>query len=429
MSRFIAFLYLLAALLVVLLVALLVALVAPVRAQPANQLVPPRKLVDANSWVCAIDPQEDVQCWLDVQSGSWPSPTLKASPRAFQKVPGVARVVAIEGDYDYVCSLDREGAVHCWGSVWTHERQRLWPKQIALAGPARQIVVEGGAGCALLVSGKVQCWGVATCMPGMRPERLIELSEELETIELPAEPIQLSAGMGTRCALDRQGAVTCWGDICRGYTEPQCTPTRIKLSGVTAIASMCGIVGKERELHCWTGRDGWQTSDYADTSNGCADTRVRNIKHVKQLAVGASSGLALTDEGHVYYWGDAHSGGIANIGHDAWAAETISLAHAVQQGNTGASFEAQAPEVSLGPMRRVYHRPRFELAPVRLPSVPGVRGVIASGHYNCLELDEAGPYCEFVLGRVPFHLEEVWPTVRFDAGRRGSLEGQPARPR
>lgn len=404
MSRVIAFLYLLAAL----------AAPAPARAQPANQLVPPRKLVDANSWVCAIDRQEDVQCWLHVQSGVWPSPTLKASPRAFQKVPGVAHVVAIDGNYDYVCSLDREGSVHCWGSVWTHERQRLWPKQIPLAGPARQIVVSGGAGCALLASGQVQCWGVATCMPGMRLKGFIELTEELETIELPVEPIQLSAGMGTWCALDRQGAVTCWGDICRGFVEPQCTPMRMKLSGVAAIASMCAIVGKERELHCWTGRDGWQTLESdIDVASGCTDTRVRNIKHVRQLAIGASSGLALTDEGQVYYWGDAHAGGITDSGHGLRIPETISLDHAVRQGHDGASFEELVPEVSGGPTHRVYGRHRFALAPVRVPSVPGVRGVIASGHYNCLELDKAGPYCELVLGHVPFRLEDVWPAVRF----------------
>ena len=393
-------------------------IVQPVLAQDAHQLVPARKLVDASSWICAIDPQEDVQCWLHVQSGAWPSPTLKSSPRAFQKVPGVRGAVAIDGDYDYVCALDRSGAVHCWGSLWTHERQRLWPKQIALAGPARQIVVSGGAGCALLASGQVQCWGVATCLPGMRNERLIELSEEPETVELPAVPVQLSAGMGTWCALDQQGTVSCWGDICRGFVEPRCAPKRMKLTGVRAIASLCGIVGKDRELHCWTARDAWQTPESADVAaNGCKETRVRNIKHVKQLAVGASSGIALTDEGHIYYWGDAHAGGIVDIGREVQAPATISLDHAAHQGVTGASFEDRAPEVSVGAIRRAHTTQRFELAPERVPSVPGVKGVLASGHYNCLELDAGGPYCELVLGRVPFKLQDVWPTVRFDPGR------------
>ncbi|HET8937333.1 MAG TPA: hypothetical protein VFN67_28015 [Polyangiales bacterium] len=104
------------------------------------------------------------------------------------------------------------------------------------------------------------------------------------------------------------------------------------------------------------------------------------------------------------------------------APEMISLEHAVQQGNAGASFEDQAPEVSIEPSRRVDARSRFELAPKRLPNVPGVRAVIASGHYNCLELDGKGHYCEFVLGRVPFRIENVWPNVHFDPGRAGSLD-------
>lgn len=386
-------------------------LVKPVRAQPASQLVPPRKLVDANSWICAIDPHEEVQCWLRVQRHAWPSPTIKASPRSFQKIPGLSQVLALDGGDDYVCSLDRRGVVHCWGSVWTHERQRLWPKQIPLAGPARQVVVNSGAGCALLASGQVQCWGVAMCMPGMRSQK-IELTEEPETVDLASEPVQLSAGMGAWCALDKQGAVTCWGEICRGFVEPECTPKRLPLRDVHAIASLCAIVGRDRELHCWTGRDGWQTPERADASNSCAVTRLRTVKHVKQLAVGVSSGLVLTDEGHVYYWGDAHAGGIADIGAELHAPETISLDHAIQQGSARPSFEATVPEVSAGRTRRVHRSKRYELAPERLPSIPGVKGVIASGHYNCLERDE-GPYCEFVLSRVPFRLNDVWPTVSF----------------
>jgi hypothetical protein len=252
----------------------------------------------------------------------------------------------------------------------------------------------------------------------MRSSKHIELSEQPETVELSAAPTQLSAGKGAFCALDTQGTVACWGDLCPGMEEPQCTPTRMKLSDVRAIASMCGIVGKQRELHCWGGRDGWQSVE----DRGCKNTRVRNIQHVKQLAVGVSSGLALTDEGDVYYWGDAHAGGIADIGSAVRAAESISMEHAVQQGNTGASFEGQAPEVSVEPSRHVDAKSRFELAPKRLPRLPGVRAVIASGHYNCLELDAKGPYCEFVLGRVPFRIENVWPNVHFDPGRAGSLD-------
>ena len=48
--------------------------------------------------------------------------------------------------------------------------------------------------------------------------------------------------------------------------------------------------------------------------------------------------------------------------------------------------------------------------------------MIASGHYNCLELDSKGAYCEYVLGRVPFRLENAWPDVRYDPGRAGSLD-------
>lgn len=189
--------------------------------------------------------------------------------------------------------------------------------------------------------------------------------------------------------------------VCADFHGPQCTPTRMKLSGVRAIASMCAIVGKERELHCWAGGDGWQS---ADANRSCVDMRLRNVQHVKQLAVGASSGLALTDEGDVYFWGNAHAGAIADIGYEAHAPEIISLEHAGQRGNTGASFEDQAPEVQIEPSRPVDFSARFALAPKQLPSVPGVRGVIASGHYNCLELDSKGAYCEYVLGRVPFRL-------------------------
>ena len=391
------------------------------RAQTSfEQATPARKLIDAGSWICAVDAQEEVQCWLEVRARAWPSPTIKSSPSAFQKVPGLGQVTAIDGDDDYVCALDRRGLVHCWGSIWTHDMQRLWPMRIALTSPARQLAVSSGAGCALLDTGEVQCWGMSICLPGVvSSQRIIRLSEEPQTIELQVKPIQISAGQGAFCVLDGRGEVTCWGDMCRGHVDHACMlPTRMPVRDVQAIASLCGIVGKEREVECWGGRDAWQTPESsADSKNYCKPSRLRSVKHVKQLAVGYSSGLVLTDEGAVYHWGDGHAGDLLSLGRDVEAAQTISMDHARQQGDFGAAFEEPKPEVRIGPSKPVSGSRRFSLAPRRLPHVPSVKGVIASGHYDCLELADGGPLCEFVLGRVPFRLEQVWPSVRFDAGR------------
>jgi hypothetical protein len=400
-------------------------LAAPARAQTPSELVPPRTFVDAGQWICAIDDREDVQCWLNVEKGEWPNPTLASSPRTFQKIPGMSHAVAIDGSYNYVCSLDRQGSVHCWGDLGGGA-PRLWPRRIALSGPARQLVVRDGAGCALLGSGQVQCWGFDLCLPETRSGDLLVYSEDPVLLELQSEPIQLSASGVAWCALDRQGFVTCWGETCPHVPHRSCTPKRVAIDGVRAIASQCGIVGDDRQLHCWATNDGWQSSKSSAASR-CAPTRMRNVQRVKQLSIGQSYGLALTDEGQVYYWGEGHVGDIQAIGRDVEAAQTISLAH-VRSRDYGSSFEI-IPEVS-EPHAPVSRPHRFDLAPKRLPSLPGTRvtGVIASEHYSCLKLAEGGPYCEFVLGRVPFRLEQVWPSVRFDDGRRGMLEAQTERP-
>jgi hypothetical protein len=76
-------------------------------------------------------------------------------------------------------------------------------------------------------------------------------------------------------------------------------------------------------------------------------------------------------------------------------------------------------------MRAVAHDPpeplpdkRMNVALTRVAQGSDVRDVMVSGHQTCLRLGSGKVRCEWLLGKLPFDLREVWPDVEFDPGER-----------
>jgi hypothetical protein len=380
-----------------------------------------RKFLDADPWICAIDPQRDVQCWLTGKSGHGGAKNPSSS---FQKLADLHDVIALDGDSSTLCALNSAGEVACWGESWPDRQMRTTPQRISLPHPVRQLVAGAATGCALLESGEVYCWGVSACENGKVSENAqTTVTDPPAKVSIISDVVQLSASGDTRCALDKRGDVICWGHTWDDHCGWRCQRPKRMLRNASAIAGLCGIAGKQREVYCWGGRDGGQSGEYdRGPESYCKATKLRGLKDVKQIAVGAWSGLALTSEGEVYYWGESHTGGILDLGNEIQAPDEISLEHALKHGELDVGPVKPKPEVVAKTPRARTEYKRYRLAPLRLPHVDGVRGLISSGHYDCLELEQGGPLCEFVLGRQPFHLEKIWPSVRFDSGRGDSVQ-------
>jgi alpha-tubulin suppressor-like RCC1 family protein len=250
--------------------------------------------------------------------------------------------------------------VQCWGCS-KNGSCRWWPKRIELTRPAAQLAVALDGACARLDNGSVQCWGDYA---PTTPNRGTPDPKAAEVTGL-RDVVQLTAAGSERCALDRQGQVSCW-------TLARPTPTRVAgLERVAAIAAgrsfTCAIVEPQRDVRCW----------------GLPETagvvRIPQLDHVRQIALGHSFGVALTDAGAVYHWGPYQYG-------------------------EGATKQAAA------------NATQFPLEPVRAASHLKVRKLVVTGSTTCFELESGELTCERIMSKLPFHIREVLPAVTFDMG-------------
>jgi len=273
--------------------------------------------------------------------------------------------------------------------------------------------VESVGGCALLKGGAVECWGSGWSGQFGKGSSEARVTERPVRVPLTGEFTQLSATTDARCALDDSGSVTCWGDVC-GVDDPLAfRPRRMPgLEQVSAIAAnesfTCAVVGAEREVQCWGYPDSGQTSMQATAGlphQRCGIGKLRGLRHVKQLALGYLSGAALTDEGALYYWGQSHYGGVRQ------------LAGPVQKQARVELDDDYRPVVRPDP-QPIKPR-RYDLEPIRVAAGLAVQRALLSGNYVCVELAAGEVRCEWSLSKTPFHIEQVWPSVRFDPGGEG----------
>lgn len=355
----------------------------------------PMTLVDADGWLCAIDDRRDLYCSLRALPGRWPGPSISHSVDAFEKVPGLSDVVAVSGTNAYLCALDSRGGVNCWGSIWSEQRQRLWPKPIALAAAATRLVVAGRDACAVLQTGRVQCWG-AYLNADNTNGRIHSVSERPLTVSQLEDVTQVGSHRDGFCALDTRGSVQCWG-LTDPWHHPDAQPHRLPIDNVVALDGSCAIVGESREVLCWEPKDSEESE-----SEPLSVHRVRGIKRVKQLGGLGEQAFALTDDGALYHWGVYHHGGVRDMGRKIQTRK-----YPVQFG-----YYAVPEFGRTMPTATWVHSSD---TPKRVASRLKIRAVVASEQYTCVELESGEPYCEWLLGQAPFHLQEVWPRVRFDA--------------
>jgi hypothetical protein len=191
----------------------------------------PRSVSVTRDGFCATD-DEGATCVLRVPSGvgSLPVPSATCALR----LPG-ARLVAIHG-YDarltrgwshnyYVCATDAHGHTRCVAEVFEANPLKAYGRAVAtpteLAGLSNVTALALPASCAMDAAGTISCWSppspVAWSVPQHAPPPEPEILEPRpwapKAAPLTGLPtvVELQSGMTHACALDRQGAVWCWG--------------------------------------------------------------------------------------------------------------------------------------------------------------------------------------------------------------------------
>ncbi len=201
---------------------------------------------------CALLQSHRVMCWGDNGFGQLGDGTYASSARPrFVLAPrggGPLRgVVAIAAGFEHTCALLADHQVWCWGLNSSGQLgQRL-----ALARTSRPVHVRGittgtsiAAGyaqtCAVLASGLVECWG---------SNRLRELGLPRRIANTPTPHVvpgvyhatQAAAGFDHTCALIVNGKVRCWGGDSIGQLGNQRTGTEFTPADVVGLPPASSI--------------------------------------------------------------------------------------------------------------------------------------------------------------------------------------------
>ena len=116
---------------------------------------------------------------------------------------------------EHTCALLVDGRVQCWGASWWGQlgdgsvSARSLPVFAQIAG-VRAIVAGGGHSCALTAAGELFCWGDNAAgqlgdsdgMDQLLPHRVLNA---------PPGITALSAGAAQTCAVLQSGEARCWG--------------------------------------------------------------------------------------------------------------------------------------------------------------------------------------------------------------------------
>ena len=167
---------------------------------------------------CARLQDGRVACWGDNGFHQVSSVDLAQldAPRVADALPKATKLRC--GRFE-TCVLDRDGGVDCVGSIYsdlTRPASDAAPDRdydrIALPGPARDLALEAGGGCAILLDGSVVCW-LATTYP--------EAPFAVEGIHDAAAFAAAPAGARFACLTRTSSEPACIGFAGRSLTHPE----------------------------------------------------------------------------------------------------------------------------------------------------------------------------------------------------------------
>jgi alpha-tubulin suppressor-like RCC1 family protein len=256
--------------------------------------------VGFDAW-CAIGTDDTLLC---SRRGQVPVTAIEPTPIVPVQV-AVTRGV--------VCAIDVDANLWCWGDnrfgqVGNGETSFDIPVPVAtpnqITGSFSEVEIGDGHTCALLVDGRLMCWG--DCQAGQ-----LGRSQDCNTPTLVDSNTYtaVSAGDGHTCAI-RDGKMVCFGENFHGELgskggRASSEPLEIELFGEwTAITAgnnfTCGLRGND-EAWCWGDN---RFGQLGDDGGGTVFTPVAiDAGPFTQVVSGEANGCAIRDDGTLWCWG------------------------------------------------------------------------------------------------------------------------------
>ncbi len=252
---------------------------------------------------CARMVDGTVRCWGSNhrgQLGQLPGPRDRLQGWAGEAVAGLDEVEELDCGYSFCCARSAGGAVRCWGanaSGQLGDGGAAVPRPVVGAdgAPVRGVVMvdsapasgEGGShSCAVLVDGRVVCWGAAG--DGLLGEGTVghRVPHAVEVRSAAGSPLTsaVSVGVGSRhaCVVLDAGTpgdssddtVQCWGENDRGQLGDGTRTNRFVPGEVPGLTGVVEVDGGQWHacarladggLRCWGWNNVGQVGD-ASTS-------------------------------------------------------------------------------------------------------------------------------------------------------------------
>jgi alpha-tubulin suppressor-like RCC1 family protein len=192
------------------------------------------------NYTCAVEDTGRVRCWggnINRQLGDGTTEE-RLIPVAVAGLRGVAAVSA-SMIATHTCALTTGGAAFCWGSNRAGqlgdgtEEERTEPVPVVgLAGSVRAIATGNEFTCALLSSGKAQCWGANLGAATLGNDGLQENYLTPVFVKY-LDGTSIASGVSHSCAHRKSGGAACWGlnldgQLGNGDTSLRKVPVRVK---------------------------------------------------------------------------------------------------------------------------------------------------------------------------------------------------------
>jgi len=240
---------------------------------------------------------------------------------SFPVVDGVEDAISLAVGRNFGCAVTRAGEVRCWGdNTWGQLGARLRddqsPRAVAVAGVsgARRVVAAERHACALLVDGRVACWGSNEL--GQTGSSTSHLPPAHELVQ--AEPVARLTGATALAASDSSTCAVagdqtwCWGlRVLASDTADPRVPLRP--AALRALAGFTDVSGSERsfcgvragEVLCW----GELYSLFAGGGGARSTPTSAGLRRATRVRLGSHHACALLSDGSVSCFGtdDGHA--------------------------------------------------------------------------------------------------------------------------
>jgi alpha-tubulin suppressor-like RCC1 family protein len=295
---------------------------------------------------CVLLSNREIKCWGDNFDGQLGDGMKKGGPTSV-RVSGIKNATQVSVGDEHACALLSSHRVDCWGDnrygklgdgVKHHGFKNTYgidispaPVQVSGIKNATAISAGGEYTCALLSSGRVECWGYDAYgqlgngkIPGGRYPHITTPV----TVKDITNAVQLSAGELSACAVLSNHKVKCWGVTPTAQGPAQkVSLVPVPVKGTTDAVQVSSseyhscVLLADHEVECW----GYIVTSQPEvasltpfpihvTLDSSTPVPVSGITDAISISAGIDYTCALLPGGTLKCWGDNDDGELGNGG-------------------------------------------------------------------------------------------------------------------